>query len=148
MTGATVGADNTLLFGFGKNVHHAFVALGPIALGKAMHQHDVEIIGAEFFAEAVEIGAHFSGIARPRFGKHRNFVTRNMLERLSNMRMASIRVSRVEETESVVIAIEQQIGESFDAKRGLVGMMSTANGSGPHRQTAGVNAGPAENDGV
>ena len=99
-------ANGPLLFGFGEHVHYALVALGPVAFGQAVHQDDVKVIGPQFFTEPVEIGAHFRWIARPRFRQHCDFVTRNMLERLRNMRMASIRVGRVEEAEPVVIAIE------------------------------------------
>ena len=64
VAGAAVGADDSFLLGFGENIHHAFVALGPVAFGDAVHQADVEIVGAEFAAEAVEIGACSGRVAR------------------------------------------------------------------------------------
>ena len=113
-----------------------------------MHQADVEVVGAEFAAEAVEIGAHGGGVARPGFGEDSDFVARHMLQRLGDVRMASIGVRSIEEAQPVVVAIEQQIGESFDAKRGLMRMCSRADGAGAHGEAAGFNSGAAESDGV
>src|SRR2546422_6431892 len=64
----TVSADDALFFGFGENIHDAFVALGPIAFAEAVHKADVDVIGAEFAAEAVEIRTSGDGVARPGLG--------------------------------------------------------------------------------
>ena len=48
---ATVGADDALFLGFGEHVHHAFVAIRPVALGEAVHKADVDVIGAQLAAE-------------------------------------------------------------------------------------------------
>src|SRR5260370_1244522 len=62
----SIDANDALLFGFGENVHDAFVALGPITFGEAMHEAHVYIIGAELAAECIAIGAGGSGGASPR----------------------------------------------------------------------------------
>src|SRR5579859_2132108 len=108
MARAAVGADDSLLLGFGEYVHDTAIAVGPIGFGDAVHQADVEIIGAEFAAEAIEIGAGGSGIARPGFREHRDFVARHVLERLGYVRMASVGVGGVEETEAVVVSVAQE----------------------------------------
>ena len=48
----------------------------------------------------------------------------------------------------MIVAVEEKIGESFDAERGLIGMMAGADGAGAHGETAGFDAGAAESDGI
>ena len=143
-----MSADDSFLFGFGQDIHRAFVTVGPVAFGDAVHQADVEVVGAEFAAEAVEIGVHGGGVARPGFGEDSDFVARHMLQCLGHVRMASIGVRSVEEVKPVVIPIEQQIGESLDAERGLMGVSSRADGAGAHGEAASFDSGAAEGDGV
>ena len=56
VAGAAMSADNALLLGFGEHVHHSAVALRPVSFGQAMHQANVDVIGAEFLAKAIEVG--------------------------------------------------------------------------------------------
>ena len=58
-----MGADDALLLGLREHVHDAAVACGPVGLGDAVDQEDVDVVDAEFLAEAVEIGAHGGGVA-------------------------------------------------------------------------------------
>src|SRR5258708_23635341 len=44
MARTAVSSNDALLFGFGENVHDAFVALSPIPFGQAMHDADVDVI--------------------------------------------------------------------------------------------------------
>jgi hypothetical protein len=66
-----------------------------------------------------------------------------MFERFGDVRMASVGIGGVEETQAVVVAVEQEIGESFDAERGLIGMITGADGASAHGETAGFDAGTA-----
>src|SRR6266404_62129 len=141
---ATVSADDALLLGFGENVHHALETLGPVAFGKAVHQADVDLIGAEFSAEAIKIGARGSGVARPGFGEHGDLVARDMLEGFGDVRMAAVGIGGIEEAQAAIVAIEQQIGQAFDAERGLMRMMAHTDSARAHGETAGLNAGLAK----
>ena len=80
--------------------------------------------------------------------EHRDFVARHVLESLGDVRMASVGVGGVEEAQAVIVSIEQKIGEAFDAERGLMRVMSGADGAGAHGEAAGLDAGVAERDGV
>ena len=71
-----------------------------------------------------------------------------MLERFGYVRMASVGVGGVEEAEAVVVSVEQEIGESFDAERGLMRVMLGADSARAHGEAAGFDAGAAEGDGV
>ena len=113
-----------------------------------MHQADVEVVGAEFAAEAFEIGAHAGSIASPRFREDGDFVALHVLEGFGNVRMASVGVGGVEEAQAMVVSVKQEIGEAFHAERGLVRMMSGADCAGAHGKAAGLDAGAAEGDGV
>ena len=62
--------------------------------------------------------------------------------------MTSVGIGGVEEAEALIVAIEKKIGESFDAERGLIGMMAGAYRTGAHGEAAGFDAGAAEGDGV
>src|SRR6266850_8536707 len=141
---AAVSADDALLLGFGENVHHAFEALGPVAFCEAVHQTDVDLIDAEFAAEAIKISACGSGVARPGFGEDSDLVTGNVLESFGNVRMAAVGIGGIEEAQAAIVAIEQQIGQAFDAERSLVGMVADADRAGAHGEAAGPDAGLAE----
>ena len=45
----------------------------------------------------------------------------------------------------MVVAVEQQIGQSFHPQRGLVGVMPRSDRAGPHRQAAGADSSFAQN---
>jgi hypothetical protein len=106
------------------------------------------MIGAEFFAEAVEIGTHFGRGARPGFGKYSNFRSVEMLESFGYVRVATIRIGGVEETQAVVVTVQQETRETADAQRGLMRVVANADGSGAHSEARGLNAGAAERDGI
>src|SRR6202008_3695205 len=108
MARTAVRADDTFLFGFGKNVHHWFETCGPVALGEAVHKNDVEMVGAEFFAEAVEIGAHFRRGARPGLGEDSDFAAIDVLESFSYVGMAAVGIGGIEKAQAVVVAVLQQ----------------------------------------
>src|SRR5712664_3560849 len=141
---AAVSADDALLLGFGEDVHHAFEALGPVAFGEAVHEANVDLIGAEFAAEAVQIGACRSGVARPGLGEHGDLVARDMLEGFGDVRMAAVGIGGIEEAQAAIVAIEQQIGQAFDAERGLMRMMAHTDSARAHGETAGLDAGLPE----
>src|SRR5260370_42642198 len=95
----------SLLFGFGENVHDAFVALGPIPLGEAMHEAHVDIIGAELAAESIEIGVGGGGVARPSLGEDGDLVAGDVLESFGDVRVAAIRIGGVEKAQTVVVSV-------------------------------------------
>ncbi len=135
-----------IILGLGDHVHYTFVALGPVTFGEAVHQEDVDVINAKLFAEAVEVGTHAHGIARPGFRQHSGFVSRDVLQCLCHVGMTSIGISSVKEAQAVVIAIQQQVRKALDSERGLVGMMADAYRPGAHGKTAGVDTSVAEGD--
>ncbi len=102
-----MGADDSLLLGFFENIHDAAIASGPIGFGEAVHEADIDIVGAELAAEAVEIGAGGRGIAGPGFCEHSDLVARHVPERFGNVRMASVGIGGVEKAEAVIVAVEQ-----------------------------------------
>ena len=53
--------NDAFLFRFGENIHHSPIALGPIAFGEAVHEADIQIVGSQFPAETVKIGASVAG---------------------------------------------------------------------------------------
>ncbi len=48
----------------------------------------------------------------------------------------------------MIVTVEEQVGEAFDAERGLVRMVADADGSGAHGEAAGLDASLAERNGV
>ena len=68
---------------------------------------NVEVVGAEFLAKAVEVGAGRGGVARPSLGQHGNLVARNMLQRFGDVRMTAVRVGGVEEAQALLVSIQK-----------------------------------------
>src|SRR5579863_3335640 len=139
MARAAVGANYAFLLGFGKNVHNAFVAVGPIAFGEAVHETDVNVIRAEFAAKAIEIGAGRGCVARPGLGKDSYFVARDVLEGFGNVWMAAVAVRGIEKAEAVVVAVEKKPRKAINAERGLVRMLADSDGTCAHGDPAGLN---------
>ncbi len=121
-----MGADDALFLGFGENVHDTFEALRPVAFREAVHEADVDVIGAEFSAEAVKIGAGRGGVACPGLGEDGDFVARDMLEGFRDVGMATVGVRRIEEAQALIVTVEEKAGEAVDAERGLMRMMADA----------------------
>src|SRR5579872_4653723 len=109
MARAAMRADNPLLLRFGEHVHGAAVAIGPVGFSDAVHQTDIEIIGAEFFSKAVEVGAHSGCVASPALREYRDLVALYVLQGLGYVRMAAIGIGGVEEAEAVVVPVQQEI---------------------------------------
>src|SRR5580700_11605610 len=145
---APMRPNNPLLLRLREHVHHSSKTLRPIGFGDAMHQADIEIIDSQFAPKAVKVSARTRGIAPPGLCQDCDFISRHVLKRLGYMRMASIRISGVEESQPVIVAVEQKIGESLHAERGLVRMMTGTNRARAHRQPARPNSRAAKRDGV
>jgi len=147
VAGAAMGADNAFFLGFGENVHDALEAVSPIAFGEAVHQADIDVIGAKLAAEAVEICAS-GGVACPSFGEDGDFMAGDMLEGFGDVQVAAVGIGGVEEAQAVVVAIEEQVRETLESEGGLMRMVPDANGAGAYGEAARLDAGLAESDGV
>src|SRR4029077_7575728 len=124
------------------------VAAGPIALGEAMHEADVDVISAELAAKTLKIGTRGGGVAGPGFGEDGDLVARNVFEGFRDVRVAAIAIGGIEETQTVIVAIEKQFGKALDAESGLMRMVAHAHSAGAHGEAAGLNAGLAEGGGA
>ena len=58
--------------------------------------------------------------------------------------MAAVRIGGVKEAQAVVVAVEQQVGKTLHAQRGLMRMMPAAHGARSHGQPAGGDPGLAK----
>jgi len=64
-----------------------------------------------------------------------------MLERFGHVRMASVGIGRIEESQPLVVAIEQQFRKAFEPERSLIRVTVVANRARPHGKPAGIDAG-------
>src|SRR2546429_1977171 len=135
MARTAVRANDAFVLGFFEDIHDGTVARGPIALGEAVHEEAVDVFRAEFAAEAVEVGAHAVGVARPGFGKHCYLAAVNALERFGDVRMAAVGIGGIEKQEAVVVAIEEKFRQAADTEIGLMRMMADADRSSAHSET-------------
>jgi hypothetical protein len=71
-----------------------------------------------------------------------------VLERFGNVRMAAVGIGGIEEAQTMIVAIEEQVGEAFDAEGSLVGMMTAANSAGAHGEAAGLDGSLTEGHSV
>jgi uncharacterized protein YceH (UPF0502 family) len=137
-------ANHAFPLGLGEDVHHPAIALGPVGFREAVHQADVEMIGAEFAAEAVKVGFGGAWVPRPRFSQDRDLVAGDMLQSLGYMWMGAVSIGGVEEAQTMIVAVEQEVGKAFHSQRALVGAMSKADGASAHGEATGLNAGVAD----
>src|SRR5262249_39536435 len=144
MARAAVRANDSFVLGFFEDVHNGAKACCPIAFGEAVHQQNVDIFGAEFAAETVEIGTHFVWIASPGFREHGNFAAVDVLECFGDVWMAAVRIGGIEEAEAAVVPIEKEFGEAADTEVGLMRVMANPNRASAHGKARGLNAGLAE----
>ena len=148
MARAAVCADEALLFGLGEHIHHGLEAFSPIAFREAMHQADVNVVGSELFAKALEIGASRGGVACPGFCEHGNFVPGHVFQGLGYVRMAAVGIRAIKESQAVVVTVQKQVGQPLNAQRRLVGVVPTADRSSSHGQPACLNARASERNRV
>src|SRR5437667_4729917 len=67
-----------------------------------------------------------------------------MLERLGNVRVATIRIGRVEKAQALVITVQQEIRESLYAEGGLVRVMSYSHGPSAHGEATSFDSSAAK----
>jgi len=144
VAGATMSANDAFLLGFRQNVHNGPVAGGPIVFGEAMHEEDINIIGTEFTAEAVQIGTHLGGSSSPGLGEDGDLRTVQVLQGLRNIGMAAVGVRGIEEAETTFVAMEKERDEALHTQSGLMGMMTAANRAGTHGEARGTEARASE----
>ena len=85
-----MGPDDALVLSFGEDVHDAAVTGGPVVFGDAVDENDVDVVNAEFFAEAVEIATEAGGVTVVGFGHDDDFVAGELLERSGDVGMAAV----------------------------------------------------------
>jgi hypothetical protein len=145
VAGDAVGADDAFLFRFREDVHGAAVADGPVGLGGAVDEDDVDVVDAEFAAEAVEVALDAGGVAGVGFGEDGDFVAGEALDGLLDVGVGAVGVGCVEEAEAVVVeAVAEQVGGTAGA--GLIRAAAIADGAGAHGEAAGADACGAEDD--
>ena len=71
-----------------------------------------------------------------------------MLQCLGHMRMAPIRVRCVKEPQSMLMAIQEQLGKSFDPERGLMRMMTRPHRTRSHGEPARLNPSAPERNSI
>src|SRR6185437_5547257 len=132
---------------FGENIHDTTVARRPVALRDAMDEENVNVVGAEFFAKAVNIFAQARGIAVVGFCQHSDLVARELLDGFGNVRVTAVGVGGIEEAKAVVVvAVEQHRHKGIIAEAGLVGCPTVADSSRAHSQATGTDARFAEDN--
>jgi len=62
--------------------------------------------------------------------------------------MTAVRIGGIEEAQAMIVAIEEQVGEAFDAEGSLVGMMTAADSASAHGEAAGLDASLAKGHNV
>ena len=105
-----------------------------------MHQQDVDVVRVQFPAETVDVRAHLIRVAGNGFGQNHDLLPRNMLERLSHMRVRTILIGGVIKPQTVVVAPPQEVAEPLDSQGRLVRMMADADGASTAGEAAGVDA--------
>jgi hypothetical protein len=114
-----------------------------------VEQDDVDVVGAHFLAEAVEVGPHVLLGARVRLREDDDVVALHRLERRPRVRVAAVLIGEVPEVEAVVHALDQQVGEAAVAHLpDLVRAVVDAVGPGALREPGHLDARSPERDDV
>ena len=147
VAGDAVGADDALVFGFGEVVHDAAIAGGPVGLGDAVDEDYVDVVDTQFAAEAIEIAPDAGWVAVVGLGHDDDFIAGELFDRGGYVGMAAVGVGGVEEAEAVLVeAVDEEAREGAHTETGLIGGSAEAYGAGAHGETAGADAGLAEDD--
>src|SRR5438094_7505779 len=101
VTRTSVSANDSFLFCVCEDIHHATEACRPVTFRHAVHETDVDVIGLELTAEAIEVGACTLWVARPSLGHNGDLVTRDMAECLGDMGMTTVGICRIEEAQAM-----------------------------------------------
>jgi hypothetical protein len=145
VAGDAVGSNNALLLGFGEDVHDTAIPRSPVPLGDAVDEDNVDMVDAQLSPETVKVGTDAGRISSVGLGEDGDLVARELLQGCGDVRMAAIRVRRIEEAQTIFVeAVEEKVGERRGAQPGLVGAAPEADCAGSHGQAAGTNAGMPE----
>ena len=121
MARAAVGANDALLLCFRQYIEDGTESGGPVRLGGAVDEHDIDSVDAQFLTEALEVCAHTGRCAAIGLGEHRDFVARQLLESLRDEWMAAVGVRGIKEAQAVFVeAVQKQIHKAVGAKEGLI----------------------------
>ena len=116
MAGTAVGANDALLFRLRDDVPDGPKTLGPVVFVHAMRQQDVDVVRLQFPAETVDVRAHLIRVAGNGFGQNHDLLPRNMLERLSHMRVRTILIGGVIKPQTVVVAPPREVADPWTPK--------------------------------
>ena len=134
---------------FGDDGHGALFALRPVGVHHAVQKQDVDVVGSQLAAEAVEIGAHFLFGGGACLGEDRDFVARHALESLFDVRVSAVLIGGIPESYAIIVGGMEKIGEASEAEPArLVGTAAHAVGAGTLSQAAQFDLHGAQMDAV
>src|SRR5436190_10075047 len=142
MTGNAVDANPFLLFRLVEPVADAFPFVDPRAIGHAMDQEAVYVIGVKAFAMAIDRAQHVLGLA-PDFGLDIQFLTRQTIDRFAHPSEGGVTLGAIKVRDSVVVRVVNQFDPLLLAEDDLVLAVVDP---GPDAQPAQLHATLAQRD--
>jgi len=115
-----VGADDALLFGLIEDIAGRLERLRPVVGAHAMQQQDVEVVGVQLLAIAIDHGHRIVGLLQAVFRHQPVAIARNAGQRdAQHVVHAGVVLRSFEETNAVVVGVADQARELLLAEFAL-----------------------------
>ena len=144
------GPHGPLLLQFGKLVADPLELRGPFGILHAVDEADVEMVGAELLAEAIDLLLGPArrldpvGLLRPDLAQQRELVAGQVLDHVLDEGMGAVEIGHVDEADALVEAVPQQAVEGRLALPGVLRGMVVAVEAGALGQAGDLDAGLAQ----
>ncbi len=106
--------------GLAEGVHGGTHLFRPVTVGQAVQQHDVDVVGAQFTAEALDIALDAGGIPGRGLGGDRHPLAGDLAERRPQERVRLIEIRRVPPLHALIQRVAQKAGKSLLAQIALL----------------------------
>ena len=141
-----VGADDAALLFLGEHVHDPAIREGPLLVGQAMHENDVDVIGIQFAQDAIHIALGLAGRGGANFGGDDHVLAVDVIKRGREVAMATVLIRAVPKRDAPLKAVDEQVGQCVRSQVRLVGTPAPTIGARAKTELRDRDAGGAEFD--
>ncbi len=139
VAGDADGFDHAFVDGRSQVVPLLLQPRRPVAGGHTVQEHDIDVIGAQFFSESIQRLRYrrrcqpFIGLG-PDLAHDHHFIARYFFQQLANKDVRAIDVGAVEKGDAAIVELSGQLDKRVGADAGLIGNQLPATGAGAEGQ--------------
>jgi len=144
-----VRANNAAVLSLRDHLHRAAHAHVPVGGFHFVQQQNIDVVGAQLFAEAIQIGFDVGGRCRICLGEDYHLLARYLFQCLAEVGVAAVLVGGIPEVDALVERGSEQLRDALVPEFSrLIGTAVSAVRSSAHREPAKFDAARAKRNSV